>query len=100
MKVSFELLLPCLNELLDATAPVSVEEDIRKIITSCDGVNDLHHLRVRRVGNYYAIEMHIRMDGEIKLREAHEKATEVERKIKDTFGERTYINIHVEPLRS
>lgn len=100
VKVSFELLLPCLNELLDATAPVSVEDDIRQIITTCDGVNDLHHLRVRRVGNYYAIEMHIRMDGKITLNEAHEKATEVEHKIKDAFGERTYINIHVEPLRS
>jgi divalent metal cation (Fe/Co/Zn/Cd) transporter len=37
------------------------------------------------------------MDGSISLHEAHEKATAIEQKLRDTFGEDTYISIHVEP---
>ena len=52
---------------------------------------------VPAIGSHYAIDMHVRMDGSISLHEAHEKATAIEQKLRDTFGEDTYISIHVEP---
>ena len=99
LKVGVELVLPCIDELLEGTLPESVEREIRKVVCECSEVSDLHHLRTRRVGGYYAIEMHLRMDGSITLYEAHEKASEVEKRLKDVFGKDTYINIHVEPLK-
>ena len=99
IKVGIQLLMPCLDELLEGNLPDSVETEIRKVVQECEEVSDLHHLRTRRVGNYYAIEMHLRMDGNKSLYEAHQKATEVEKKIKDVFGKDTYINIHVEPWK-
>lgn len=99
MKVGIELFLPCMYELLEGAASESVETKIKNIVSTCDGVGDLHHLRVRRVGNYYAIEMHVRMDGNISLFESHRKSTEVENKVKKAFGIDTYINIHVEPFK-
>ena len=31
------------------------------------------------------------------LREAHDRATRIEQKLRDEYGKDTYINVHVEP---
>ena len=56
-----------------------------------------HNLRTRRIGNHYAIELHIRMKGDITLREAHDKASEVEALLKHHYGRETHVAVHVEP---
>lgn len=99
MRVSIKLLIPCVDELLEKSLPDSVEREIEQIVLSFDGVTEPHHLRTRRIGNNYAIEIHVRMDGNIPLHKAHETATAIERKLKERFGEDTHIGIHVEPIK-
>lgn len=99
IKVGVQLLLPCMDELLEKSLPESVEIQIEETVCSCEGVSHVHHLRTRRIGNRYAIEMHVRMDGNLSLFEVHQRATEVENKLREVFGKGTYINIHVEPLK-
>ena len=62
-------------------------------------VTALHNLRTRRIGNHYAIEMHVRMDGHLTLYEAHDKASAIEKKVKEMFGPDTHVGIHVEPIK-
>lgn len=97
MKVAIQLLIPCVEELLEKSLPAEVEEKIKREILSFPGVTSPHHLRTRRIGSSYAIEVHIRMNGKITLEEAHRTATAIENRLKGEFGSRTYINIHVEP---
>ena len=99
MRVSIKLLIPCLDELLEKSLPDSVEREIEGIVLSFDGVSEPHHLRTRRIGNNYAIEIHIRMDGNISLHKAHETATGIEHRLKEKFGEDTHVGIHVEPVK-
>ena len=99
MKVAIQLLVPCVEELLEKSLPAEVEEKIKQEILSFPGVTLPHHLRTRRIGSSYAIEVHIRMDGQITLEEAHRTATAIENRLKSEFGSRTYINIHVEPVK-
>lgn len=99
MKVAIQLLIPCVDELLEKSLPDSVEREIEQIVLSFDGVSEPHHLRTRRIGNNYAIEVHVRMDGNIPLHKAHETATEIEYKLKEKFGEDTHVGIHVEPMK-
>lgn len=99
MKVAIQLLVPCVEELLEKSLPAEVEEKIKQEILSFPGVTSPHHLRTRRIGSSYAIEVHIRMDGQITLEEAHHTATAIENRLKSEFGSRTYINIHVEPVK-
>lgn len=99
MKVAIQLLVPCVEELLEKSLPAEVEEKIKQEILSFPGVTSPHHLRTRRIGSSYAIEVHIRMDGQITLEEAHHTATAIENRLKSEFGNRTYINIHVEPVK-
>lgn len=99
MKVSVRLLIPCVDELLEKSLPEDVEKEIEQTVLSFPGVSQPHHLRTRRIGNYYAIELHVRMDGKITLEEAHSTATAIENKLKEMFGKGTHIGIHVEPTK-
>ena len=99
IKVAIDLLKPCLEELLERSLPKEVEEQILEIILSVDGVTSPHHLRTRRIGSNYAIEVHIRMDGNMTLHEAHKVTTTVEQRLKQYFGPNTHIGIHTEPVK-
>ena len=99
MKVSVRLLIPCVDELLEKSLPEDVEKEIEQTVLSFPGVSQPHHLRTLRIGNYYAIELHVRMDGKITLEEAHSTATAIENKLKEMFGKGTHVGIHVEPTK-
>ncbi|MGH6685710.1 cation diffusion facilitator family transporter [Bacteroides hominis] len=99
MKVSVQLLIPCVDELLEKSLPDDVEKEIEQTVLSFPGVSQPHHLRTRRIGSYYAIEIHVRMDGKITLEEAHSTATAIENKLKEMFGKGTHVGIHVEPTK-
>ena len=99
MKVAVELIKPCIDELLERSLPAEMEKKILEIITSFPEVSSPHHLRTRRIGNHIAIEVHIRMDGQTSLEEAHTTATKVEKRLKEEFGPDTHIGIHMEPVK-
>ena len=77
VKVAIDLVKPCVDELLERSLPTEIEQQIEQIILSVDGVTSPHHLRTRRIGNNYAIEVHIRMDGNLTLYEAHHITSEL-----------------------
>ena len=99
IKVAVELFKPCIEELLERSLPAEMEQKILDIILSTPQVSSPHHLRTRRIGSYIAIEVHIRMDGQRSLSEAHQVASDIERRLKAEFGESTHIGIHMEPTK-
>jgi cation diffusion facilitator family transporter len=99
IKVSIQLLIPCVEELLEKSLPDETEKQIISTLKEFPEVSDPHHLRTRRIGNYCAVEVHVRMDGDIRLEEAHTTVTAMEHKLKELLGERTLISIHIEPKK-
>ena len=97
VKVAVGLLRNALGDLLEHSLPDAVEEEILQLVASLSGVVEPHNLRTRRIGNHYAIELHIRMRGDITLREAHDKASEVEALLRRHYGRETHVAVHVEP---
>ena len=97
VKVSVDLLRNGIGDLMEQSLPDAVEEEILHLVASLPGDVKPHDLRTRRLGNHYAIELHILMDGDISLREAHDKASEVEDLLRDHYGEETHVAVHVEP---
>lgn len=100
VRVAVQLLKPCFEELTEKSLPDDVEQQIYLIAERTQGVSEVHNLRTRRIGNHYAIEMHIRMDGHLQLFEAHKTASSIELQLKKTFGRETHIGIHVEPKKN
>ncbi len=99
LKVAIDILRNSLEELMEHSLPDAEEEEIKQIILSTNGVESPHHLRTRRIGNRVAIEVHIRMNGDMTLTKAHQITTEVEQQLKLRFGENIHIGIHTEPIK-
>ena len=97
VRVAVELLKGSAGELTDSSLDEEVEKEIETIICSFPQVSEPHNLRTRRIGNRIAIETHVRMDGDMPLREAHDIVSAIEHGIKDRFGRNTLVTIHMEP---
>ncbi|MDL2289795.1 cation diffusion facilitator family transporter [Paludibacteraceae bacterium OttesenSCG-928-F17] len=100
VKVSIQLAVPAINELLEKSLPEDIEKRIGEIILSNEEVKDYHNLKTRKIGSTYAIDVHIKLDRNIDFVHSHDTATDVERKLRSAFGEKTIINIHTEPYYS
>lgn len=98
VKVAIDLVKPCVEELLERSVE-HVDEQVLEIVKQFPDISSPHHLRSRRIGNNIAIELHIRMDGNITLEQAHRQTTELERAIKRHFGDKTHVGIHTEPIK-
>ncbi len=97
VKVSVDLLRNGIGDLMEQSLPDAIEEEILHLVASLPGDVKPHDLCTRRLGNHYAIELHILMDGDVSLREAHDKASEVEDLLRKHYGEETHVAVHVEP---
>ena len=97
VKVAIDLLRRGIGDLMEQSLPDAVEEEMLQMVEAIPGVVEPHDLRTRRIGNHYAIELHIRMDGDMSLRESHDKASEVEDMLRNRYGEETHVAVHVEP---
>ena len=97
VKVAVDLLHRGIDDLMEHSLPRNIEEEMLEIVEEVPGVVYPHDLRTRKIGNHYAIELHILMDGDITLREAHNKASEVEDLLRARYGEDTHVAVHVEP---
>lgn len=95
-----QMMKPGVDQLLERALP---EEDIRQIsdiISSTPGVLGFHHLRTRSIGSAKAVEVHVKMDGDIPLDHAHAIATDVENRLRASLGPDTHTAIHMEPYHS
>ena len=97
VKVSYDLISRGMGELMEKSLPDEVEDRIMRIAASEPDVIEPHDLKTRRIGNRYAIELHILMDGDITLAKAHEHADSIEERLKAEFGQNTHVAIHMEP---
>jgi cation diffusion facilitator family transporter len=99
VKVAWDVLRNSVNELTECSLPEETESEIEEILTSFPDVSEPHNLRTRRIGNRIAIEAHVRMDGELPLKDVHDRTVDIERKLKERFGADTHVTIHTEPVK-
>lgn len=95
--VAVKMALPSLAELLEASLPEEMENEIKEIAMSVEGVDDIHELKTRRNGISVIIDAHVVVDPDMTVVQAHDIATAVETALRSRFGAETQINIHVEP---
>lgn len=99
VKVAVNLLHSSVGELTESSLSSDIEKEIEEIICSFPDVSEPHNLRTRRIGNRFAIEAHVRMDGNLSLTAAHDRATAIEQSIRQRFGKQTHVTIHMEPKK-
>ena len=98
-KIAFDLIRSGLDELMERSLPAETEAEILRIITADPAIREPHNLRTRRIGASIAIEVHVRVDGEMTVRHSHELTVDIERRLRERFGDGTIIAVHVEPVK-
>lgn len=84
-------------QLMDRELPETDRARIRELAMSHPQVRSVHDLRTRAAGPTTFIQIHIEMDGELRLTEAHEISDTVEAKIQQAFPNAEVI-IHQDPI--
>lgn len=100
VKISIELIIPNLGDLLEKRLPVSEEHRIMEMISSISGVQAPYRLRARNLGTRIAIEMSIRLSPEMTVDASHLVTAEIEELLRREYGPETQVTVNVEPFRA
>lgn len=99
LKIAYQLIRTGLGDLLERSLPEETEREILALVQCSPEVREPHNLRTRRIGAAVAIDLHVRMDGKMDVQHSHALTEQIERRLRERFGEDTVISIHVEPLK-
>ncbi len=82
--------------LMDRELPDEDRKKIREIVMSQPGVLGMHDLRTRSSGTQAFIQLHLELDGELKLKDAHVISDRVELEVGSAFPNAEVI-VHEDP---
>ena len=97
LKVALEVSYKSLNELLEASLDSETYRSIEEALLSTEGVLGFHELKTRKIGNAMAADVHIEVDRDLSIVDAHEISTHVEDRLKEICGKNGHFTIRVEP---
>lgn len=86
-----------INALMDKQLPKSEEDKIIKVAYGIEGVRGVHDLRTRQSGNTKFMQLHLELDDDLNLYEAHEKAELLEVELDKIFTEIDLL-VHLDPV--
>jgi divalent metal cation (Fe/Co/Zn/Cd) transporter len=96
--VGAKLGMRTIQALLDK-APAGIREDIKSKVETIPGVLDCHRIRVRPSGPDYFVDVHVLLDGNQSLDEAHALTETIEAAIKEILPG-SDATVHPEPQAS
>lgn len=97
LKVAIDILKDSISELIETSVDDELKKEIYDTVSKVEGVKDYHKLRIRRVGNYYSMSLHILVDKSMTITEAHKISYNVEEEIRSLLGPESIVTIHLEP---
>jgi cation diffusion facilitator family transporter len=87
----------CIDEFLEKTVDNDTIIQIKKTIAAEDRIRQWHKLRTRYVGREVFVDMHILVDPELNVADAHEITVSLENSLHEQIARPTNITIHIEP---
>ncbi len=94
---AWEIVRQAFDHLMDRELPREEREQIKSIARSHRKVRGMHDLRSRRSGMATFIQLHLELDDELSLLEAHEISDEVEGRLQEVYPAAEVI-IHIDPI--
>lgn len=94
---AWEIVRQSLDDLMDRELPDDDRDSIKKVVMQHASVRGLHDLRTRQAGTATFIQLHLELDDELSLLQAHHISDEVEQLLQKEFVEAQII-IHVDPV--
>ena len=93
----WKLLRPALNELMDAAPSVALVAQIKTAASRVSGVQKIEKCIVRKAGFDYFVDMHVEVDPQLTVRQAHEIAHRVKDSVRESMPSVHDVLVHIEP---
>jgi cation diffusion facilitator family transporter len=97
LRVAWKILHPSLMELSDGSAPPDVRAAIPMIAASMPGIHEVHDVRTRRAGSKVLVDLHAVVDGDLRLKDAHEVGERLRKRILSDIPEVEGVMVHLDP---
>ena len=95
---AYLILRPALGEIMDEHMYDDLIEDIRKSAYSVKGDLDTEKCFVRKTGMTFHVDLHVKVDGNMSVKEGHDIAHKVKDQMQEDIPEIADVLIHVEPV--
>lgn len=95
----FNLLKPGLNEIMDTAPPKGVEDEIRRVAASVQGVEYVERCRIRKMGVEFYVDLHVWVDGDISVHDGHRISHEVKDAVQQSNPAVADVLVHIEPRK-
>jgi cation diffusion facilitator family transporter len=92
------MLRVALEELMDTSVSPAIVEQVRRIAGDVEGVTAIEKCRVRKVGLYLALDIHVVVDGDFTVRHGHTIAHQVVEKLRASQHRINDVVVHIEPV--
>ena len=86
-----------LHELTEGGVSRDEIASIESAIAAVEGTREWHYLRTRRVGRETFIDLHVLVDPDLSIVEAHRISADVERALHRTSKRPANVTVHIEP---
>lgn len=96
-KMGVVLVLDSINELVDSALPEEMVRSIRRVIKQTAGVQSIHLIRTRRMGEDAYVDTHIVVDARISVSEGHMIGDAVRDRLKTEFDDVVDVLVHIDP---
>lgn len=96
-KAAYEIFMDAVDKMVDKACDEEVEAELTECALSQEGVQGVDLLHTRVFGNKIYVDIEIRVDGEMRLRDAHGIAEHVHDAIEKNFPKVKHIMVHVNP---
>ncbi len=92
------LLIPALQEVMDTAPPPEVRQSIRQAAITVSGVEAIDKCYVRKMGFEYYVDIHVRVNGSLNVREGHRIAHAVKDRLRAMNPAIRDALVHIEPV--
>ena len=96
----FGMFTKALGDVMDAAAPAKFENEVRGIALAVPGVSELDKVRVRKSGLSHLVDIQVRVEGSLSVREGHVIAHAVkDALIASVPHSISDVSVHIEPTK-
>lgn len=95
--VGVRLLRPAVYEILDTAPRGEIVDVVRDSARTVPGVIEIEKLFIRKMGLSFYVDLHVKVNGEISVREGHHIAHEVKGAIRESDQRIVDVLVHIEP---
>lgn len=95
--VAVKILGDCFHEFSERTVDAETLQQIQLLITKHPGVQQWHRLRTRLVGREVFLDVHILVNAELNIKDAHAVAESLETAMIENISRPINVMVHIEP---